>query len=94
MTAIRPPGRKPPDLRTRRPRSQHLELVVDLDAQRLECPARRVRPVRRAAAGIAFLMTLDELTRGCQRVAAPRGYDECCDARGPPFLTVLAKDAT
>ena len=49
-------------------------------------------PSRRAAAGIAALMTSTSSAGGGDGAAGSRGYDECCDARGPPFLTVVTDD--
>jgi hypothetical protein len=38
------------------------------------------------------LYDIDELCGGRDGTAVTRSYDECCDARGPPFLTVLTED--
>jgi len=35
---------------------------------------------------------LDELGGGFDGAVGSRGYDECCDSRGPPFLTEVTDD--
>ena len=88
-----PPARgQPPHRRVER-LLEHLEFAVDLDAQRLERAARRVRPVLAGGRGDRGLDDVDQLGGGGDGAAGPRGYDECCDARGPPFFPVLPNDA-
>ena len=69
------------------------ELVVDLDAQRLEGPLRRVSPVRRVAAGIDVAHQFGKAAGPGERFPAALALDRRRDARGEPLLAVDAQHA-
>src|SRR5450759_1674184 len=73
---------------------EDIDLPVDLDAQRLERPARRMGPGPARRRGDRVLDDLYEFESRGDGAAASRGYDEFCDARGPPLLAILSKDSS
>ena len=68
------------------------ELAVHLHPDRLERAACRVRAFSACGGRNGCLNDIHQLKRGLDGAAGSRGYDECCDARGPPFFAVVSDD--
>ena len=83
--------RKPPDRRLQT-LLDDFELSVHLYAQSLERAPCRVATLPACRRRYGVFHDLHEIERGGEGSAAPRGYDEGCDARGPPFLPILPED--
>ena len=71
---------------------ENIELMVDLDAYRLEALARGVMPVSARRRGNPRFDGLDELSRGLDGAELPTPHDLSRDLVGELLLTVYAKD--